>query len=199
MDEGDSLDHIPVRPLAVRFLANASEALCRGLGAPEGYPCLGFITADSDDPLYIALDEATKAADHLKTEMQFTSYRKKVYPKYRDLYEYCEDGYVAMVPEQLSDIKLEGTIQHHCVGGYIDRHANGSTIILFIRRTMRPAIPLYTVEISPGGTLRQIQGYHNEESNKPTPDADSFVKRWLAEIRRRLAKDKNKKKKEEAA
>ena len=62
MDEGDSLDHIPVRPLAVRFLANASEALCRGLGAPEGYPCLGFITADSDDPLYIALDAATKAA-----------------------------------------------------------------------------------------------------------------------------------------
>ena len=53
---------IPCNVLAVRFLANASEGLCRGLGAPEGCPCLGFITADSDDPLYIALDEATKAA-----------------------------------------------------------------------------------------------------------------------------------------
>lgn len=149
--------------------------------------------------LSAAHDEATKAADHLKMEMQHPSYRTKVYPKYRELYEFVEDGYMAMVPEQLSDIKLEGTIQHHCVGGYIDRHANGSTIILFIRRTMLPAIPLYTAEISPDGKLRQIQGYHNEERNKPTPDAEEFVQRWLAEVQRRLAKDKKKKKKEEAA
>jgi len=54
---------IPVKVLAVRFLANADPALARGLGAPEGYPALGLLTADSDDPTYIALDEATKAAD----------------------------------------------------------------------------------------------------------------------------------------
>ena len=149
--------------------------------------------------LSAAHDEATKAADHLKTEMKWPSYRAKVYPQYRELYEFAEDGYTVMVPEQLSDIKLEGTIQHHCVGGYIDRHANGSTIILFIRRTMLPAIPLYTVEISPDGKLRQIQGYHNEERYKPTPDAEEFVQRWLAEIQRRLAKNKKQKKKEEAA
>lgn len=149
--------------------------------------------------LATAHDEATKAAEHLKTEMMFPYYRNKVYPRYRDLYEFVEDGYMAIVPEQLSDIKLEGTIQHHCVGGYLDRHATGNTIIIFIRRTMLPAIPLYTVEISPDGNLRQIQGYHNEERNKPTPEADAFVKRWLAEVQRRLAKDKKKKKKEEAA
>ena len=56
------MEHIPAKALATRFLANASPVLCRGLGAPEGYPCLGLITADSDDPLYIALDAATKAA-----------------------------------------------------------------------------------------------------------------------------------------
>ena len=54
---------IPVKALAVRYLANASPALAKGLGAPEGYPALGLLTADSDDPTYIALDEATKAAD----------------------------------------------------------------------------------------------------------------------------------------
>ena len=54
---------IPVKILAVRYLANASPALARGLGAPEGYPSLGMITTDSDDATYIALDEATKAAD----------------------------------------------------------------------------------------------------------------------------------------
>ena len=54
---------IPVKILAVRYLANANPALAKALGAPEGYPSLGLLTTDSDDATYIALDEATKAAD----------------------------------------------------------------------------------------------------------------------------------------
>jgi len=54
---------IPVKVLASRELTSASPALCKALNAPKGYPCLGLITADSDDPTYIALDEATTAAD----------------------------------------------------------------------------------------------------------------------------------------
>ena len=54
---------IPVKILAVRYLANASPALCQALGAPKGYPALGMLTTDCDDATYIALDEATKAAD----------------------------------------------------------------------------------------------------------------------------------------
>ena len=54
---------IPVKILAVRYLASAGESLCKALGAPKGYPCLGLITTDCDDATYIALDEATKAAD----------------------------------------------------------------------------------------------------------------------------------------
>lgn len=54
---------IPVKILAVRYLANASPSLAKSLGAPEGYPSLAMLTTDSDDATYIALDEATKAAD----------------------------------------------------------------------------------------------------------------------------------------
>ena len=54
---------IPVKVLSIRYLANASPALCRELGAPEGYPALGMLTTDCDDATYIALDAATKAAD----------------------------------------------------------------------------------------------------------------------------------------
>ena len=54
---------IPVKVLAVRYLANASPALCQALGAPQGYPALALLTTDCDDATYIALDEATKAAD----------------------------------------------------------------------------------------------------------------------------------------
>ena len=54
---------IPVKILAQRQLANVSESLGKALGAPEGFHCLGFLTTDSDDATYIALDAATKAAD----------------------------------------------------------------------------------------------------------------------------------------
>ena len=54
---------IPVNVLAVQYLSAASDELCKALGAPAGYPCLGLITTDCDDATYIALDEATKAAD----------------------------------------------------------------------------------------------------------------------------------------
>ena len=54
---------IPVKVLAVRYLANAAPALARGLGAPDGYPSLAMVTPDCDDATYIALDAATKAAD----------------------------------------------------------------------------------------------------------------------------------------
>ena len=54
---------IPVKVLAVRYLANASPSLCEALGAPKGYPSLGLLTTDCDDATYIALDAATKAAE----------------------------------------------------------------------------------------------------------------------------------------
>ena len=54
---------IPVKVLALRYIPNVTPGLSRSLGAPEGYPALGILTTDSDDATYIALDEATKAAD----------------------------------------------------------------------------------------------------------------------------------------
>jgi len=54
---------IPVKVLAVRYLPGASESMCKALGAPKGYRSLAMLTTDCDDATYIALDEATKAAD----------------------------------------------------------------------------------------------------------------------------------------
>lgn len=54
---------IPVKVLAMRYLASVEPGLAKALGAPEGYPSLGMLTTDCDDATYIALDAATKAAD----------------------------------------------------------------------------------------------------------------------------------------
>jgi ethanolamine utilization protein EutL len=54
---------IPVKVLSVRYIPNASRRLMDTLGVPWDRPALALLTTDSDDPTYIALDEATKAAD----------------------------------------------------------------------------------------------------------------------------------------
>ena len=54
---------IPVQILAVQYLPGAAIGLCDALGIPSGYHSLGLLTTDCDDATYIALDEATKAAD----------------------------------------------------------------------------------------------------------------------------------------
>ncbi|MBR4972224.1 MAG: ethanolamine utilization microcompartment protein EutL [Oscillospiraceae bacterium] len=54
---------IPVKILALQYIPNASPALCDGLGIARHSPSLGLVTTDTDDATYIALDEATKAAD----------------------------------------------------------------------------------------------------------------------------------------
>ncbi len=47
--------------LAVRFLDNAEPQFCKSLRT--NFRCLGLLTTDCDDVTYIALDEATKAAE----------------------------------------------------------------------------------------------------------------------------------------
>ena len=54
---------IPVKILAVRYLPGADPGLAGALGAATGRTSLGMLTTDCDDATYIALDEATKAAD----------------------------------------------------------------------------------------------------------------------------------------
>ena len=54
---------IPVKVLSIRYLPGAEKGLALALGAPEGYPSISMLTTDCDDATYIALDEATKAAD----------------------------------------------------------------------------------------------------------------------------------------
>jgi ethanolamine utilization protein EutL len=54
----------PIKPqvLAVRTIADVAPPLAAALGLPAGRGAVGFITCTSDDALYVALDEGTKAA-----------------------------------------------------------------------------------------------------------------------------------------
>ncbi len=56
-------DRIPVKILSTRLIPNVSPALRRALGLSDRHRAIAIISTDCDDATYIALDEATKAAN----------------------------------------------------------------------------------------------------------------------------------------
>ena len=59
------MKHDELRPaiLGIRMISNVSEDLAKALELGPRHKSLGIVTADTDDVLYTALDEATKDAD----------------------------------------------------------------------------------------------------------------------------------------
>lgn len=76
-------------------------------------------------------------------------------------YTYWNDRYLIRPPVSAAEIKAEGEKLKHCVGGYAERHVNGSCTILFLRDKQRPGKPLVTIEMD-GNHIVQIHGFKNE-------------------------------------
>lgn len=89
-------------------------------------------------------------------------------------YEMSYKGLMMVVPKGAEDIKREGSIQHHCVGGYVERVAKGETMILFIRKQEAPEKPYFTVEYKNGAVV-QCRGHRNVD---PPRKVKSFVMAW---------------------
>ncbi|WP_181236127.1 ethanolamine utilization microcompartment protein EutL [Enterococcus avium] len=56
-------DRLGANVLSVKMIANADEDLAKQFDLSKGMKSLGIITSDCDDVTYVALDEATKAAE----------------------------------------------------------------------------------------------------------------------------------------
>lgn len=79
-----------------------------------------------------------------------------IYNRYKDnlLFEYGD--YQVSLPQLTQDLIIEGNEMHHCVGGYIDKVANGETLIVFIRHKNTPNKCYITAQINPqNGQLEQ--------------------------------------------
>ena len=108
------------------------------------------------------------------------------------------DGLCILVPVSTEEIVLEGKTLHHCVGGYADRHVNGATTILFLRKQRTPGRSFLTIEVAddPGRVrIRQIHGYRNENyaaySVDPRKKYAPFLDAWLGWVNRGSKRDCN--------
>ena len=73
-------------------------------------------------------------------------------------YGFAMSGYVIRAPLGKDEILAEARKLQHCVGGYADRHIQGKTTILFMRKAKKPNEPWLTIEMN-GNKLVQIHGY----------------------------------------
>ena len=140
-------------------------------------------------------DEAVAEIERLNAQLKADEYSKKfgeaekVLGLIREKFEYIGDEFFIMVPEKIVDIVSEGNYLHHCAGAtdrYFDRIKSHETYICFLRKVEEPDIPFYTIEVEPGGTIRQHRGMYDEE-----PELDlvkPFLREWQKEIRKRMSK-----------
>jgi len=119
---------------------------------------------------------------------------KDVLKKIKSKLEWENEEYLIVVPKELTDIIFEGRQLHHCAGAtdrYFDRIEQEETYICFLRKKEHPKEPFYTIEVEPGGTIRQHRGKYDEE-----PDIEKVkpaLREWQKEIRRRMKEEDRKK------
>lgn len=140
------------------------------------------------------LDTNTEAKEKYAEEMrQKFPQAEGILKEIKSRYEYENEEYKIIVPDTLIDIVKEGRALHHCAGSserYFDRIESRETYICFLRRQETPGIPFYTIEVEPGGTIRQHRSYLDEEPG--IEQIREFLKEWQKVIRKRLTEEDKK-------
>lgn len=138
-------------------------------------------------------DEAAVEIAEREAELQADEFSRRfpgvedVLSEIKEKYEYSNDKYSIKVPEKCIDIVMEGRALHHCAGSsdrYFDRIRQRETYIVFLRKNEEPDKPYYTVEVEPGGTIRQHRGYLDEEPE--IEEIKPFLRKWQKEIKKRM-------------
>ena len=161
------------------------------------------LNKDTNDPMIYKArelkrrhDECIAEIERREADIKASEYSER-YPEaegvlreIKEKFSYTGEEYFIRVPEKIIDIVLEGRFLHHCAGAtdrYFDRIKDHETYICFLRKTAEPDTPFYTIEVEPGGTIRQHRGMFDEE-----PEIEKikpFLREWQKEIRKRMKEE----------
>ena len=112
----------------------------------------------------------------------------EIYHKIADKYAYSNGTFAIVVPENASAVIEEGIRLHHCAGTsdrYFERIRRRETFVLFLRKTADIKKSWYTLEVEPGGTIRQKRTLHDEQ-NADLKEAEPFLREWQEVIAKRM-------------
>lgn len=136
------------------------------------------------------------AHDHqikLSKQEEISRQAKELKKKYKNLeknipclskYEYKDSKFMIVAPKRVEDIVAESHILGLCIHTcdfYFERINTKESFILFLRKTDHPDNPWYTLEVEPGGNIRQKRTTgDNQESDLDV--AIPFLKKWQSRI-----------------
>lgn len=150
--------------------------------------------------LIIAHNELVATISMLKSEeeiakkkKQFPGTQKLLESRELDKYEYSDGTFRIISPTSIDDIYREGITLKHCIHTcdiYFQRIEIRETYLLFLRRCADLSTPWYTIEIEPGGNIRQKKSVLNE-AYKDLEEAMPFLRKWQSWVKKNLSeKDK---------
>lgn len=123
---------------------------------------------------------------------------EKMHPKvegvYREIlgkYQYLDREYAIVEPKGVADIVREGTALHHCVDkgqDYFERIEDQETYILFLRRSSEKDVPYYTLEVEPGGVIRQLRTKYDRQ-DKEISKIKEFLSRWQENVQKKMTEE----------
>ena len=147
-----------------------------------------------------ARHEELIALQNLERERQTVKEREEMFPnvtsiceEIRPIYEWGNGECMVIVPHCVDDIVKEGCLLRHCVGTpdhegryrYLERIEDNESYIMFLRKADKPDAPWYTMEVEPGGAVRQLRTYGDDEGTD-REEAKAFLKKWRREVAKRI-------------
>lgn len=129
-----------------------------------------------------ALEEVNSKRDKIIVE-KFAKVEKK-----KSIFNTIFEGLLFFVPSTKAELVEEGIALHNCLASYVNKLANDSTTVLFVRQADKPTTPLYAMEVRNDGTLQQLRAKYNKDVNQKDT---AIVKRYLKDYyaRKKLALD----------
>lgn len=118
-------------------------------------------------------------------------YIHDILPGLQEKYGFSNKTYTILAPKKIEDILEEGQALHHCIDKkeeYFERINNQESYILFLRKTRKPNQPYYTLEVEPGGVIRQKRTEFDRQK-EDIQKASGFLRKWQAEIQKRMTKE----------
>ncbi|EOS72119.1 MAG: hypothetical protein HFG77_07600 [Hungatella sp.] len=137
---------------------------------------------------YIQKNQLSVTAGELEEEYPYIN---GILPRLQEKYEYSNKTYTILAPRTVKDILEEGQALHHCIDKkkeYFERINNQESFILFLRKTKQPDQPYYTLEVEPGGVIRQKRTEYDRQK-KDIDKASAFLRKWQKVVQKRLTGD----------
>lgn len=195
---------------SVRYLLKQCEVVGPGLEYEDGTPAWDgsldapmlmdywrmcqMVGRSLDDPtvrwpanLLYAHDSVSELAQMMEQENLDAEFRKR--RKHLSKYIFEADGYVIFPAGRQADLQRESDVLEHCVWSYGKRHARGELSIFFIRRSISPHEPYFTLNFNEERcSITENRGLRNCD---PPVKVKAFAELWISWVRAGSKRDKD--------